>query len=306
MSLLPSDSIPTELWENNILSLPSDLIQAYQSNLTRLGLLTSAQNGPEEGKIYGGGSVDETHNHFAHRFGVSAGRPEFLILDPKYEFENVSEEIQLSFLDGKIALLDIPCGCGAATCSLLSTIAKLRENNVVAKLPLEIIVTGGDYSKEALDIFDKLMGEIQPSLNNVGITLKWNCCIWDVRQTVETTRMIDSWFMNSSGADEYFVVICNFSGDGSKAGLIQSVSVAVENILARLHDRKSTLVWIEPKSLSALTFFKKIIGWFSRIYWFTPDIKSGTPFLIAEYEMKHPVHHAVHPSTLLVQRYHRK
>jgi len=121
MRILPIERIPSELWRNKLLRLPSHLSSSYVAHLERLGLKARSIDTTAKA-VHGGKSTDETHNHFACRFAVSAGRVEYSTLGPCDAFENLSDAFLSTFSDGFVGLLDIPCGTGAMTATLVTTL----------------------------------------------------------------------------------------------------------------------------------------------------------------------------------------
>ncbi len=73
MRILSVEKIPSALWNNNILSLPVQLVSAYQTELVSRNLLDRASTETDVDRIYGGATQVETEEHFALRFSVSAG-----------------------------------------------------------------------------------------------------------------------------------------------------------------------------------------------------------------------------------------
>ena len=96
---------------------------------------------------------------------------ELAVLDPKNDLENVSDYFIRAFSGGRIRLLDIPCGCGAASAALLTTVAELRRKNVIPRMPLEVSLTGGDISDTAVDYAEALFRYLSQSLRNQSIFL---------------------------------------------------------------------------------------------------------------------------------------
>lgn len=303
MRVLPPHLIPPELWSENVLVLPASLSTAYVEQLKSLGILEAAKITSDKKNIYGGKSTEETHEHFALRFGASAGRIEFTSLDPKEAFENVSDSILRTFSEGEVALLDIPCGTGAMVCSFVCTLVTLRLVKVIPRLPLTIRIAGGDISQPALEICQAMLERIHPYAQAQGIALSWKLQEWDATRSDHTAKLIDDWFANSGSASEYVVVVSNFSGALKNSGAFEAFAPCLEQILARLHSKTSTFLWIEPaiaatkKSLGArvIDFFRERIPWFS--------IENQTSAPQGDYEMKNPVNSNVFRTNVVVQRF---
>src|SRR5688572_1543543 len=105
MRILPPDKIPTDLWRENILRLPSYLSSIYLAELDRLGLRERSVDTTAK-EVHGGRTLIETHDHFACRFAVSAGRVEFSTLGPSDQLAELSDAFLSTFSDGFVALLD--------------------------------------------------------------------------------------------------------------------------------------------------------------------------------------------------------
>jgi hypothetical protein len=307
MRLLPIQRIPLELWQNGLLRIPAHLNTAYVGHLHWLGLLNNSTD-ISESEVYGGDTLEQTHDHFAKRFAVSAGRTEYSVLGPCDDFESLSEAFLSTFSDGHVALLDIPCGTGAMSCALIATLTKLRANNVVPRLPLTISICAGDYSPEALRICASMLTELVVPASAQGITIHWETNEWNAIRSDQTARLIDRWFAISPNATEHFVVVSNFSGALHNAGTFESFSPCLEHVLARLHDRQSTVVWIEPATNSArrglfirlLDLVTRRIGWFSN-----RSSATSQSFIEARYRIEHPLNRTEIPTTVAVNRFER-
>ena len=168
--LKPKD-VPKSLWDgDNLLSLPQPLRDAYHKTLKTKGLLEEALKASPQGSI-GGESAEETDQHIAHRFDGSCARVELAVLDPKDELSDASDHFVRAFSGGCVRLLDIPCGSGAASAALLTTVAELRRKKIIPREPLEVFLTGGDISDTARCNADLVFSELQQALRNQGIFL---------------------------------------------------------------------------------------------------------------------------------------
>lgn len=282
---VPPISFPIELWNDNVLYLPASLIEDYKSELTRIGRLNDASSEAPKGDI---GGIDErsTHDHFTYKFPASSTRTEYMLLDPLRTFESLSSELLESFTDGRVSLLDIPCGAGAGVLGLLDLLRMLRSVNVLARLPLEVKITAGDVSPYARDLYGRMLTRAAPRLWDQGICVDWQCFEWDATQEPMTAALVDKWFAQGANNEEWIVLISAFSGDGKRpAELENGIGRSFDHIAARLHDRLGTLVWVEPVSNASEKWFKRIVrplvDRFSA--WFTQsDLKEQ------EYYWQHP------------------
>ena len=307
MRLLPIEKIPPDLWRNSVLRLPQHLSSTYVAYLDKLGLKDLSVDTTEK-SVHGGKTMEETREHFARRFAVSAGRVEYSTLGPSDQFEGLSEAFLSTFSDGFIGVLDIPCGTGAMTAALVSTLTKLRSEKVIPRLPLTISVCAGDYSAEALNIFSLLIQELVEPAAVQGITLIWETNEWDATRGDQTAHLVDRWFATSTPATEFFVAVTNFSRALHSAGAFESFSPCFEQILARLHDKQSTVVWVEPATKSAKAGVLARLSQFikARISWYR-STNSTPPQSIteSEYQIEHPVNRQPIRTNVAVYRFDR-
>lgn len=306
MRVLPIKLIPKTIWDKDILHLSSELVNSYEMELSNLGLLERARRGTDKKDIHGGCNREEAIEHFTYRFGVSAGRSEFTILAPSEAITKFSDALLSTFSDGHVGLLDIPCGTGSASVTFLTVLAELRTKQILPKLPLTISIVGGDCSKTALGICRSMLDRVRPILAQQGIIIHYELDQWNATRNDETARMVDKWFALANGAGEYVVCISNFSGALIKGKIFDDFTPCLSQILGRLHDKRSTLIWIEPVDSNAKKgLIPKIFEFINRsIPWFHSADKTKD-FPSASYQMKNPINEHVHRTGVQVQRFER-
>lgn len=292
------NELPEVVWNNSTLYLPPVLIEAYVSVLRDLGLLSAAMNAnPISGPV-GGRSLSETREHFVTRFGVSAARIQSLVMDPDNAFSKYHQDLLSTFSDGTVALLDVPCGCGAASISLLVSISLLREHGFLPRLPLNVSITGGDFSEEGLSLFESLLLRIQPHLRLQGIHVQLQTLCWDATRADQTANLVDHWFSQAEGSEEYYVLVANFSGAATRG--YNKFENSFRHFHERLHNKPSTVIWVEPTMKGALKFLSKIRKFIAEIPWFG-SVLNGC--LSHEYRWFHPLQEKSHPCRLMVEKY---
>ena len=74
---------------------------------------------------------------------------ELALIDPKQAATLSSNALIGSMAGNSLCLTDAPCGAGAAAFSLLSTIAELRAQGVLPRLPLKVLLVGAELSGPA-------------------------------------------------------------------------------------------------------------------------------------------------------------
>lgn len=304
--VLPITAIPNALWHNSTLFLPASLISAYASELDSRGLLEIATKRTDKKEIHGGSSDAETLEHFSFRFAVSVGRVEFVAIAPDEKFAEISDALMSTFSEGHVALLDIPCGTGSCLAAILSTLITLRAAKVVPTLPLTISVMAGDTSPKALEIYESTISRLLPLLQLQAISVNLILEKWDATRGDDTARLVDRWYKLAEGAEEYVVCISNFNGALIGAGLLDAFTPCFEQILGRLYNKKSTLLWVEPATSSAKEkLFPRIAAFLrKRIPWFTSTTGVDEP-ITARYQTKSPLDGFVHGSSVQVQRFKR-
>ena len=260
-------TIPRNLWSQSVIHLPPNLIRIYKDALLSRNLFVDACGpSPEESDIIGGDSDSATIKYFTHRFATSAVRLEYLVLNPIKQFDKIASDLLTSLTDGKITILDIPCGSGAGILSLLGTIAELRSQRCIVQLPVSICITGGDYSNNALEIYNSLLPELNVWVQQYGINISWNTHDWDATRPDSTAQLIDNWFNSASGEEEYLVLINAFSGAGNRD--FDSIQRSIQHITERLYNKSCTIVWVEPSWGESQSLFKKLKKLFEKISWF--------------------------------------
>src|SRR5436309_1707091 len=104
--------IPHALWQDQHIILPACLVDALRAELQARGLYRRACEEKPDKSILGGENAEDAIAHFTFLFKTSAARVEFVMLNPNGAFEPVSNNLLACLFDGKISILDIPCGSG--------------------------------------------------------------------------------------------------------------------------------------------------------------------------------------------------
>jgi hypothetical protein len=180
---------------------------------------------------------------------------------------------------GSISLIDVPCGAGAATLALVSTLHELRNQSVLPKLPLNITVHGADVSTDALDHFGAMADLIRQKVISSGISLDWNLTEWDATDPVDTSAFMDNTLAGSP--KDLLAIISNFSGTISS---LEPFRRSLEHIIERLSNTKAAVVLIEPKMNSSERYFGAIRRlWEGLAFW------KSSSFRADEYMLWHPI-----------------
>ena len=248
--------IPNKLWNDEILYQSEELVDTYKKELISLDMLEYAKSfkGDKEGAI-GGEYEEETNKHFSERFLTSSARMQFLVLDPKKYFLQISKDLHSTFIGGNISILDIPCGTGAGILSLLFNIKELRDSSKLPRLPLNINIFAGDYSESALKIYCRILTTAQTELSKELIYINFNTHVWDASDIKSTTTLMKKWLKDEDKYEEFYILMSAFSGVGSdNFKTFIKVFDFIQNFVSDLH---CTTVLIEPNTNKAETFLGK-------------------------------------------------
>ena len=299
--ILSLKDIPKSLWiDDNLLHLPLALRDAYLKTLKSRDKLEEACKDSQSGSI-GGDTQEETDRHFVHSFDGSCARVELAVLDPYDELDLASDFFMQAFSGGSVRLLDIPCGCGAASATLLATVAELRRQCVLPREPLDVIVTGGDKSDPARNYAELIFGELKESLRNQAIFVSESFQSWDLMDAESTTSLLDQWLSNQD-CDRFFLLIANFSGILSNEGNVKKAKERLGEVFRWTGARKSTIAWIEPQTRKAYQMSRNNV--LKRVFeslrrWFYEPKGSGEA-LTSESKYAHPVCRAKAPTVRLL------
>ena len=210
---LPANRVPAGLFSGDCLRLPDSLCPAYcaelhprelpaglasqfsseisteavQSEAELLGLPRHARPSllhlalaaiPHEEKITGGDG-DKTLRHFARRFAVSCARVQLCLLGTRPGLADVADDLLAFFSEGKVAVLEAPCGAGAASLALVETLRARRHGGVLPRQPLEVRCLGADLETAALDLYSSMLSRVEKEAEGVRVhadATQWDAC----------------------------------------------------------------------------------------------------------------------------------
>jgi hypothetical protein len=183
------------------------------------------------------------------------------MLDPKDELQEASDLVLKIFAGGKIALLDVPCGAGAASVTLLSTIACLRKEKRLPSLPLDVMLVGGDLSQPARELAERLIVALQPTLEAQSIFVQSQWAEWNALDADETTGLLNDWITGSVDFDRHFLVLANFSSFLHREKQFTKANPQLREMIRWTSLRASSIVlWVEPPTNEAANFFQQLGG----------------------------------------------
>lgn len=247
----PAD-IPSTIFDGTgTIIFPDCLASAYRGVLSATGNLERALTITPDGQT-GGPSSAAAADHFVSAFSGSCARLKLAALDPKRDLQDASDLFMRAFSGGKVALLDAPCGAGAASAALLSTIAELRRLEVIPRVPLDVHLVAGDISPDALSYAAQMLEGMRAALRRQGITVHPLFRRWDLLDELSTTELLHAWMVHAPECREHFLLMANFSAFLHSSGNFKNAKNRLEEMFRWAAVRRSTVVWIEPQTNIAL------------------------------------------------------
>jgi hypothetical protein len=292
--------IPETLWQGDKLLIPPVLVDALRDELQVRALYEEACIADKpDNELFGGKDAEAALPHFIHRFKASAARVEFVTLNPNGTFEPLATDLVACFLDGSVAILDIPCGSGGGLLGLLLTFVELRRHGAIPRLPLEIRLLAADISSEARAIHEAMLGRVQGELAESGVSVSSQYVQWDVTDPFSTAALMDKWLEFAPASEEYLVFISAFSGFA--ASNAEAVLHGVRDITVRLHNKMFLLAWIEPIMKKSERLFEKVLGYLTSLFRDRPV--TGSQPLAEEFKYRHPFTEQVLPGRARVVQF---
>lgn len=258
---ISSANIPFSLWNvvparagtehRKALRLPRMLIEVYEELLGEFNLRVDAEDkSPNDEGPQGGISEGETYKHFSRNFCGSCARVQFVALDPKEVFKTTRDAFTRMFSGSHLHILDIPCGAGAASATLLCIVAELRAQGVLPRQPLLVTIVGGDISVPAQRLKRRLYRKLVPRLKELGIRVIPTVLNWDVEDEDQTTDLINRWVKTGNHRAAALVLALNFSG--FLHNKVKECKGQLREILRYARAQQATVLWVEPATNAAL------------------------------------------------------
>jgi hypothetical protein len=265
--LIPIEMIPNSLWskENSILHLPPQLISSWEMLLDKNSLREKAKTEAPQG-FEGGMSKEDTDNHLAWRFTGSVARVILAMLDPHQKNTNISNTLIRIFSGNKVFLADLPCGSGATSMSILSILCELRERGKLPRMPLHIIIIGGEISIFAQEHAKEALNSLEDRLESQAIKIEFHAMNWDVCCKVSNTALIKELILKSESCSVKLLLLANFSGFLQKDSKWKKAVSQFDELFRYSRDDNSIAIWIEPEMNTVIRtggFFPRVLEWFT-------------------------------------------
>jgi hypothetical protein len=253
----------------------------------------------------GGMSKDDTDKHLAWRYTGSCGRVILTLLDPKEHLSEISDAYATIFSANNVLLADLPCGSGAGSVSIITTLIELRKSEVLPRLALNIQIVAAEISQFALDYYVQQIEKIRHAALEQAIFIEYETLHWDALDKVSTADLIYKLTILNQGCDSRLLLLTNFSGFLDKEEQWKKAEQQFEQIFIHSRDKSSSAIWIEPGSKNLDGFFKKLTKWFNN---FLNSIRKSIPNVDALYgksdsKCKHPLKEHLFNISLTVKRF---
>lgn len=249
VTYLDPAKLPKNLWDpdTGLLHIPENLARCYEALIDRQGLRELAGSRTRDDSPIGGIDQESTDKHFAQQFDNSVARAQLSLTNVTGEVDAASDALVRALSGGAICLTDAPCGAGAASLAFLSTIAELRKQDVLPRMPLEVRLLGAEISPFAREYARQLLEEMRPSLETQAIFLSEQLMGWDATDKLSNTDLIQALIRGCPQPSKRLVVIANFSGFLSLSGKKKAVEPQLEELFRYASGSGNVAIWIEPQ-----------------------------------------------------------
>lgn len=263
--LIPVETIPDSLWsrEEFALYLPSHLISSWEILLDKYQLRERAMTKAPSG-FEGGMSKEDTDNHLAWRFTGSCARIMLAMLDPLEELHQISDVFARIFSGNKVFLADLPCGSGATSISILSVFCELRKQDRIPRMPLHIVVVGGEISEYARHYAKEIFESLKPEFESQAITVEFETMNWNVCDKISNTDLITKLILQSQNCLAKLLVVSNFSGLLEREKKWNEAQDQLEELFRYSRGDNSVVLWVEPEKNNVTKnggFFSRLAKW---------------------------------------------
>lgn len=303
--LIKREDIPVSLWrqDEETLILPRSLVKSWKSILDQRNLLESATAEIGDGEI---GGIDEeaTHKHYSFRYNGSCARFQLTFLDPKDDLKEVSNAFVKSLAGNDVFIADIPSGTGAASLSLLSNIAQLREENILPKLPLKVKILAGEISQTAIQIFQESFDEINPYLKHYFIEVELKFEVWNVREADSTSQLIKQITLFSQNSTDKILLLANFTGFLEKDKKWREVEDKFEEIFRHFSGKSTIAIWLEPKlNIVINQFWPRTVNWFKNTFKYLIGAKETIKIETSNAKFEHGLRDEIQRTSVAVVKF---
>lgn len=307
--LIPKKEIPDSLWnsKDRVLHLPPQLISSWEMLLDKHGLREKAEQRAPEG-FEGGMSKEDTDNHLAWKFTGSSARVMLPMLDPNEDLAEIPDAFAITFSGNKVFLADLPCGSGAASVSILSVLCELRKQSRLPRMPLEIVIVGGEISEYAQNYANEALESLIAELEAQAITVEFEILDWDVCDPFLNSDLVKHLTLASQNCTAKLLMLANFSGFLQGEGKWKDAQRQLEELFRHSREENSIALWIEPQTNEVIVeggFMPRLIAWFKTVFSALVRDEDGEQksYAKSSVRVKHPLNEGTFRTHLTVVRF---
>ena len=249
--------------DRGMLILPDLLVGGYTRMIDRLGLRSLATQRNRNNPPRGGLTLEQTNEHFAQQFDGSAARAQLALLDPLGKFSTTANTLLRKLSGNHLLITDAPCGAGAATLALLSTIAQLRASQMLPREPLDVHIIAAELSGPARDLAQRMYQEISGQLAEQAITVQVEALSWDVTNPMSNTELVRRINVARERCKKHLLIVANFNGFLVSQSKQQSAKQQLNELFRYCSGKNNYAVWIEP-SMNNVVRRGGLFGWLWR------------------------------------------
>ena len=254
---------------------------------------------------------EDTDNHLAWRFTGSSARVMLSMIDPHEELAEISNAFVRTFSGNRVFLADLPCGSGAASMSILSVLCELRKQSRLPRMPLEVVIVGGEISKYAQSYAKEALENLIAELEAQAITITFDVMDWDVCNRFSNTHLIKQLTLKSQDCTTKLLVLANFSGFLQRDGKWKEAEKQFDELFRHIREENSIALWIEPNMKNVTNkkggFMPRLIDWFkqrfSSVIPLSDDNERQECYAESTVSVKHPLREETFPDHLVVRRF---
>ncbi len=252
--LVSNQDLPDSLWSSSDrhLIIPPTLVRAYAKAIVAHNLESLSQKGGAGSGPVGGLTKEASDQHFAQSFSGSVARMQLAALDPDCRAEHVADAFVKMLAGGKVLIIDVPSGSGAASLALLCTICELRAKSILPRIPLDVVLIGGEISPHARAYSQYLLAEVRGDLCDQAINVESRFVHWDACDRASTTLLIKQVVRSIEGCAGALMVVANFNGFLHQSGKQKEVRPQLEDLFRYAASSNTTAIWIEPQNNGAV------------------------------------------------------
>lgn len=254
------------LCDGDLITLPSIVTDSFVKTLSANGLLEKAQAPRAKKGPIGGLTKEATDEHFCQSYDGSLARTAMVYLNPTGDLAEAAKTLRRYLIGGKLCLIDMPAGAGAGAICLLGCIAHLREIGELPRHPLEVLVIWPEISKFAVDYGMSMLTDLEPKLNEQGITIRIQFREWDILDDVSNTELIEDIVKSKSQYAQILMLACNFSGFLGRDEKWKKAHSNLSAIFKFCSGDMNAALWIEPNTkLVRNKFFETLDNFINKL-----------------------------------------